>query len=55
MASTKKWMPRSRHKAPTAAELQVRQLDALREHFGWTPAQLEAAWREAVLGNKGRR
>jgi hypothetical protein len=44
-----------RLKAPTSAELQARQLDALRQHLGWTPAELEAAWRDSVLGAKGRR
>jgi hypothetical protein len=44
-----------RQKAPTDTELQTRQLDALRQHLGWTPQQFEAAWREAVLGVKARR
>jgi hypothetical protein len=37
-----------RRKMPTADELRTRQLDALRQHLGWTPQQLEAAWRESI-------
>jgi hypothetical protein len=43
-----------RQRAATPAELQTRQLEALQQQLGWTPQQLETAWREAVVG-KGRR
>ncbi len=44
----------ARRQAPTATELSLRQTDALKTTLGWTAAELDAAWRLAVLG-KGKK
>ncbi|MFY9342883.1 MAG: hypothetical protein WAT39_10360 [Planctomycetota bacterium] len=44
----------ARRRAPTETEVRLRQLDVLQEVLGWSPEQLEAAWRLAVLGPGAR-
>jgi hypothetical protein len=43
-----------RWRTQTQEQLRARQVDALQQQLGFTPQELEAAWRRAVLGPKTR-
>ncbi len=42
----------ARERAPTDLQLRIRQIDALQQCLGWTPAQLDEAWRAWALDRR---